>query len=250
MDTPEGVALDFVLAGLGSRAAAAAIDIFIQASILASVLFMLAVVAPFTGLGLVIGLVSLAVFATLYGYGTYFEGYRNGRTPGKEVIGLRVIRDDGSAVDLRAAAIRSLLMLVDGPLTLWLGGAISVVVSGRNRRLGDIIAGTLVIRERFADALAAPPPPQPHRRRAERAPTVAIAASPPQSRTDLTGVREADLVVVRRFLERRAQLEPQARARLAAKMQTRLMPRVAGLSYHEEPEVFLERLVREAPSAS
>ncbi|CAN0401027.1 unnamed protein product, partial [Phaeothamnion confervicola] len=90
----------------------------------------------------------LALFAISWGYSVYFEVQHHGQTPGKMAAGIRVIRSDGMPVGLREASLRSLLSLVDGlpTPTYALGGLVSLR-DAQSRRIGDMVAGTLVIRE-------------------------------------------------------------------------------------------------------
>ena len=109
------------------------------------------------------------------------------------------------------------------------------MVSPRNQRLGDMAAGTLVIRERFASDPKPPPPLPPGYRPAEPAGS-ALA-------WDMSAIAPGDVAVVRRFLARRGDLEPEPRGRLADALASRLRPLVAGADPTLGTETFLERLV-------
>ena len=100
-------------------------------------------------LALLIGVVYLLWF----GYDLLYEAVRNGQTPGKRVAGIRVIREGGAPVDFRAAAVRNLLGLADLLPGFYVLGAIIILVTPKRQRLGDLGAGTIVVRERV---LAAP----------------------------------------------------------------------------------------------
>ena len=87
-------------------------------------------------------------FVVLWGYYLLFEGLRDGQTPGKRMLGLRAVRDGGYSVGFSASAIRNLLRFVDlQPLFTYLVGITSVAVSKSGKRLGDLVAGTIVVRE-------------------------------------------------------------------------------------------------------
>jgi uncharacterized RDD family membrane protein YckC len=93
-------------------------------------------------------------YAFLLGFDIYFGVRHNGQTPGKRIAGLRALREGGAPLDFRSACIRSLLALVDFlPCFYFLGGFL-VLVTSRGQRLGDLAAGTIVIRERSLDAPA------------------------------------------------------------------------------------------------
>ncbi|MCB0866443.1 MAG: RDD family protein [Solirubrobacterales bacterium] len=235
--TPEAVELEFVLAGVGSRGIAAAIDFGIQFSLLFGIFIVASPLAALGGDALTIIVFSLATFFMLYVFDVLFEAFRGGQTPGMQVIGLRVIRDGGEPVDLRSAAIRNIVLLVDGPLTLWGAGITSIVLSKENKRLGDMAAGTLVIRERFP---AEPPPPPPPR------PGLPPPPPPPDLSAgwDVGAVTAADMTVVRRFMIRRFDLKPEPRARVAGEIASRLHGKVAGPVTPMGDEAFLEQLVR------
>ncbi len=229
--TPEGVELELTLAGVGSRFVSALIDFVIEGALiaaLAGVLF--ATLAP----ELAAAGIALGAFALIWGYHVLFETLASGRSPGKRAAGLRVVRAGGAPVRLRSSAVRNLIRIVDllPPVTYGVG-AVSILATGRNQRLGDLAAGTLVVRVRRAadqpgSSHGSPPPPVP---------------TDPSGDWDVSGVGEAELSPVRRFLERRHTLEPAARARLAADLATRIRPRVLGAPPDEADEAFLQALV-------
>src|SRR5215207_8538857 len=98
----------------------------------------------------------LAQFSLLWGYYVLFEGLMDGQTPGKRIHRIRVVREGGYSVTFGASAVRNLIRVLDmQPLFLYLVGMISVIATRRGRRLGDIVAGTIVVRE---DARSAAPP--------------------------------------------------------------------------------------------
>jgi uncharacterized RDD family membrane protein YckC len=93
------------------------------------------------------------VYLIWLGFDIYFELRQNGQTPGKRYAGIRVIRDGGAPLDFQAACVRNLLGMADYLPVFYVLGAILILLTPRRQRLGDLAAGTLVIRER---ALAAP----------------------------------------------------------------------------------------------
>src|SRR5260221_7411348 len=113
--TPEGVTLEVTLAGAGSRAAAALVDLIIQvlgAGILSG-LVLLGVGLLGWPLGIAAAIDAVIVFLVLFGYNIVFEGLRSGRTVGKQLNGLRVLRDDGGPISFTASAIRNIVRPVD-----------------------------------------------------------------------------------------------------------------------------------------
>ena len=157
VETPESVAFAYELAGIGSRGLALALDMLAIAllvagefAIAAVVYFALNVVISGNGVLIaawVFGTTGVLAFATYWGYFVYGEVFRNGRTWGKGRMGLRVVRDDGSRVGVLDSVIRNLLRLVDMLPGNYLIGMVCVIFSRRNKRLGDMAAGTVVVRD-------------------------------------------------------------------------------------------------------
>lgn len=231
ISTPEGLELELTLAGLGSRMISFIIDTALQYAIiaLAALVFILPTALAEAGLLLGISLFLIVVaFVLLGGYDISFEVLNGGRTPGKLWTGLRVVRDDGGPITLGPSAVRNLLRLVDGMLTLNLGYVLAVVFSSRNQRIGDMAAGTLVVRER---------------RGREEAPAVRSRDHDVEA-WDVATVSEDELSAVRRFLERRTTLAASARQRIAWELVRRLRPKVGGAPDAMDPESFLEALVQ------
>ena len=150
--TPEAVQLEFQQAGLASRMIAFIIDLLVQYALLLLLFFAVGAVA---GTGVELGgvgavLVYVGVFLILFGYPAGFETLWRGRTLGKAALGLRVVTVEGGPIRFRHAAIRAILGLVDLYATSGAVGVVSVLVTSRSQRLGDLVAGTIVLRERSA----------------------------------------------------------------------------------------------------
>ena len=144
--TPEAVVLDFELAGLGSRSIAYGIDLALQFIVLIGFLFFVGVIGSGSGvLGLVILLVGLIVI--VLGYSISMETFNRGRTVGRMVVKTRVVTVEGAPVRFRQAFIRSLLGIVDLLLTAGTVAVVSSLITKRGQRLGDLVAGTMVIRD-------------------------------------------------------------------------------------------------------
>jgi uncharacterized RDD family membrane protein YckC len=227
--TPEGVELELVLAGVGSRLVATLVDMLVKAAVLLA-LWIIGDSAGGDQGGFVVALLIVASFLVWFGYDVAFETLASGRTPGKRAAGLRVVRLGGAPVGFLASAVRNLLRLVDSLPGMYAVGAVCILFSHRNQRLGDLAAGTLVVRERRAPLPAAWPAP----------PDFAVADR--YAAWDVSGVTPFELVTVRRFLERRWQLDPTARGRLGWELAERLRPKVAGAPPDLHPEQFLEAL--------
>jgi len=179
------------------------------------------------GGGVGIALFAMAAFASLYLYDVLFEVLASGRTPGKRMSHLRVVRAGGAPVDLPASAIRNLLRLIDILPGAYLVGIVSILVTKRNQRLGDLAAGTLVIRE---------PAKSPQSERRRDVPNHAMLE------WDVSAVTPEELAAVRRFLERRDTLDARARRELAHRLEQGLRAKVAGASPELSSESFLEAL--------
>lgn len=140
VQTPEGIALRLAVAGPVSRALAWLLDLLIRIGII----FVLSMTLGWAG-AFGVGLFLLAVFLVEWFYPVLFEVYRNGQTPGKSAMGLRVLYDDGTPIGWSGSMVRNLLRAVDF-LPLFNGfGLITMLLSSDFKRLGDIVAGTVVV---------------------------------------------------------------------------------------------------------
>jgi uncharacterized RDD family membrane protein YckC len=228
IDTPEGLSIEVTLAGLGSRFGAALVDVVIQGVLLLILLLALTMAGSTLSGDLsvfLMGVGALALALIVLGYYIVFEALNGGRTPGKAVFGIRVASVDGAPVGLGAVSLRTLMRLVDFLPAAYAVGAIAIVTNSRNQRLGDMVANTVVIRDR----VAAPPP----------VPLIEGRALG----WDVSSLNDAELGLVRRFAARRHDLASDARHRLASDLATRLRPRVAGGDRLGDEEFLLQVLV-------
>lgn len=232
--TPEGVELELPLAGIGSRLTARILDHLIQAAIAAVAILALSssIDTESAGEALVAIIATLITFAIFWVYDVVFEAFGGGRTPGKRAVGIRVVGSRGEPIGFPAAAVRNLLRFVDEYLTLWIVALISMARSKRNQRVGDMAAGTMVVRERSSEAGAQVSIGVAHLEDLEQA-----------SAWDTTAISDAELAAARRFLERRYEVDAVARARLAGELRDRLQPKVSGSSGIRSAEQFVEILV-------
>lgn len=228
--TPEGVDLSLTLAGVGSRFAAATIDLVIEIGLIVAV----AVAAGVFGdadRGWGGAMVALLSFAIIVGYDVFFEVLHAGRTPGKQVNGLRVVQDGGQPVTFVPSAIRNILRIVDFLPTMYLTGIVAILVTGRNQRIGDLVGGTLVVRERFATQTAV----------SSRG--LAPAFDTPSGVTlDTSGLAAEEVAAVRRYLERRYDIDAAARTRIASSLLARLRPKIGGVPEGLSGERLLEAI--------
>lgn len=257
--TPEGVDIELTLAGVGSRFVATFVDQLLQSAVLLA----LALAGTLAGVGggggggsgggsseldgggddvalAAVAVTALLLFAVQFGYHVLFETLASGRTPGKRWTGLRVVTTGGGPVSFLTSVVRNLLRLVDLLPGFYGVAIVSVLASNRNQRLGDMAAGTLVVRERSGGRTV-----DRRRLRRKTARSVRLIPGPPSpdiGTWDVASVTAEELATVRRFLERRTTLTPESRSRLARELASRLRPKVVGPSENLHPELFLEEL--------
>lgn len=165
IETPERVPLHFALASIGNRFLACALDHALQLAMLVLIVFVGAIIANATSASLeraidsapkwVYAIMIVLMFLTFAGYFAFFEWIWSGQTPGKRWMKLRVIREDGRPITFWEASVRNLLRTLDMmPAPFYSIGLICVFMNGRDQRVGDMVAGTVVVREREAEAPA------------------------------------------------------------------------------------------------
>ncbi len=166
VETPESVAFAYTVVGIGNRSLAAILDAAVLAVLNVLLLFLVAgllstLEEPWNALeqaawmqeqaewvtGLILALVILLYFLLNMGYFILFELLWNGQTPGKRWAGIRVIRQGGRPVDFLSVAVRNLVRVVDFLPLGYLVGLVVMWVDGQARRLGDLAAGTLVVKD-------------------------------------------------------------------------------------------------------
>lgn len=259
IETPERVQLEFALASIGNRFLAVAVDHFIQYSVIALIAWAAVSLLGSGSSGGVDGVEAIfsempkwtvaaliiAIFLAFASYFIVFEWLWNGQTPGKRLLNLRVIREDGRPLTLWEAIARNLLRICDAipgfVLPVYSVGLIVIFLSDKDQRLGDIFAGTVVIRERL-----------------DEAPTFAETFSNPISDTafsrvqrkietnaNVSNLTESEVEVVERFLRRRWDLTDRQRLwmawRIALPLMYKLKPNyeIADFTY----EGFLEEIL-------
>ena len=157
--TGEAVVLQVRIARMPTRALACALDVAIQATVLGTLLAVLTIfLLAEASSALAIAVITIVVVLTMLGYPIVMETLTRGRTIGKMALGLRVVRDDGSSIRFRQALVRALLWLfVDfAPWFACCPGIVASLMNKQGKRFGDMLAGTVVIRERH-QPMASPP---------------------------------------------------------------------------------------------
>jgi len=244
--TPEQVTITLPLAGVGTRLLAALLDALVMLGIILAVLIVIALfgsVIAFQPHAMAAGSV-LGAFTLLFLFGFVFAYYAglellwDGQTIGKRVLKLRVLRDNGTPVDAASVLARTVVRLVDFLPVGYLVGLVSMIVDGRARRLGDIVGGTIVVREW------------------DSAPTlreIAVSAEPaawgppaPGQEAPVHLLTADELAAAREFLRRAATFPPPERAALAWRVATTLAIHIGYTEPLTHPEWFLIWIVRSA----
>ncbi|PYT58719.1 MAG: RDD family protein [Acidobacteria bacterium] len=216
IETPEQTALEFAVAGIGSRFLALALDTLIQ--------MLVGFVALFGGI-FVISLISAAMpkagmwgaaililffFLLYFGYFALFEIIWNGQTPGKRKAGIRVIKDSGRPLTPAESIGRNLMRIVDWLPAFYAVGMVSAILTKENKRLGDLVAGSLVVRESSFSTL------KPAWQTAE------MPAAPGFSPVGADRLSPEECALIDSYLNRRLDLEPSVRFRMADEILGRL----------------------------
>ena len=258
IETPERVPLAFALASIGNRFLAIAIDHFIQYFVIFVVAWALLSISGVGSLKTIenseffqempkwtIAVMIVVLFLIFAGYFVFFEWLWNGQTPGKRLLKLRVIREDGRPITLWEALARNLLRIFDAVpgfvLPVYSIGLITIFLSSRDQRVGDVFAGTVVVRERtdeaptFAETFSTPVADAAFRR----------VQKPVSFQADVNSITEREIEVAESFLRRRWDLTERQRLWMAWRVALPLMYKIKpvydlqNFSY----EGFLEELV-------
>ena len=238
IDTPEQIALELPLAGIGSRFLALGIDTLLQSILYTVGAFVFVFALPFAS-----GLFSLRswswgpaiavllLFCVYWGYFAFFEIIWKGQTPGKRYAGIRVIKETGRPIDAFEAIGRNLLRAVDGLPGIYGVGLACMMLNKQNRRLGDFVAGTVVVHEKLTDEV----------RPAWNATESTASASPQMAR-----VSAEELVLIETYLHRRWDLDPVVRFSASNQIAERIKAKT-GLQRQpgETIDDFLESLARQ-----
>lgn len=212
--TGEAVALDLPPAGLGARMVSGLIDVVVTTVLLVALVLGLVIAALQTDGALVQVALLAAVIVSWLVFPTTLETLTRGRSLGKLAMGLRTVRDDAGPISFQHAFVRALIGVVE--IYMFFGGPafFSALLSPRGKRLGDYAAGTYVVRDRVRLTLPRPTQMPP--------PLAAWAAH-----ADMAALPTGLAIAVRQFLGRAAQIEPQARAALGARLAAAVSEHVA-----------------------
>lgn len=220
------MAFGYEVAGIGSRFVAALIDsLLIMIGLFLSGMFMFLILVSIeaangTGRanrewlsGLVMAIMVILQFCLIWGYYIAFEIIWNGATPGKRAAGIRVVRTDGQPVGAVEVVVRNLVRIVDFLPSAYGIGVVTMFCSRQSRRLGDLAAGTLVIKERTDIRLATL---SPARDTSEPDSTATARLAALERRLpNLRALRGGDLDLIRATLDRQPPADPELLTRLA-----------------------------------
>jgi uncharacterized RDD family membrane protein YckC len=239
IDTPEQISLELPLAGIGSRFLGLAIDTLLQ-----FVLYIAAVVS-LTILGVsgagrylsgipasfVPALMILFIFCVYWGYFAFFEIVWKGQTPGKRLAKIRVIHQSGRPINVYEAIGRNLLRVIDGLPGIYGVGIVCMMISSQHRRVGDYVAGTVVVHE------------QPTR---EVKPDWNTSAEASPAHSQLLQLTSDELVLIETYLHRRADLDLAVRDKTAYQIASRITQRTGLQRDPNQPlDDFLEAVARQ-----
>ncbi len=232
--TPENIAIEYELAGLGTRAAAYLIDsllkllVWLGIGLVGLVLSVIASLAGWHGFSKLVETFAdflkaayiIIGFLIFWGYGILYEINWNGQTPGKRQLGLRVMREGGYPVNVFGVVIRNLLWVVDFLPMMFFAGMVSILATRDYQRIGDLVGGTLVVKQRPSHSLegllrvAHITPEHLNKEALEQIMTQAETLTPDEYRA------------VRHFTERRRQLTFDSQQAAAVKIAVPLMRRL------------------------
>ena len=241
--TGEAVTLELRPAKLPSRALAVLLDLVVVGLVYTVVTIVLVISTASLDEAAQFALSIAAFILVLVGAPIAVETLSHGRSLGKMACGLRVVRDDGGPIRFRHALVRGAVGVVEILMTFGVVACIASLVSARGRRIGDVVAGTLVVRERVPvgqTAFVPPPPPWLSGRFAE---------------LDLSAVPDGLWLAVRQYLTRMRQLDPQVGWAMAERLASDVAARTGAPAPHDVPPaaylaaVVQERQVREARRA-
>ncbi|HKN25575.1 MAG TPA: RDD family protein [Candidatus Acidoferrum sp.] len=237
IDTPEQTALEYPIAGLGSRFLAILADTAIQFVLAFFVLIAGSIigigVAAFGGLGpqWVVAIIFILLFLLNSGYFALFEIFWNGQTPGKRYAQVRVIKDDGRPIGAYEAIVRNALRLVDMLPAMYGIGLISIFLSRQSKRLGDFVAGTVVVHEKTLEGVR---------------PYVETKTDDTLPPIDASKVTLEEVQLIETFLNRRDSLEPAVRTTMATQIANRLADKMEVKIYGwPRTERFLEAVIEQ-----
>jgi uncharacterized RDD family membrane protein YckC len=233
VEIPEDVRLRFPLAGPAARLAAYAVDLAVRATVFILFLVAVSIALPVLHVGGTSwGLLLLLLFLMEWGYGFLFEMAWNGQTPGKRAFGLRVVKEGGYAIGPYDALVRNLLRAADVLPFFYGVGLVSMLLTARLQRLGDVAAGTMVIHERR------------HRLRREVPDLEGVRRLAPEEIGSPWRPTERTLDLLYLFALRRDALAPARAREIAAILAEPLQRQLVSPVPLDDPGLFLLRVLR------
>lgn len=237
IDTPEQIALELPLAGIGSRFLALAIDTLIQSVFYLIAAFIFIFTLPlgssvFMFLPKLVGpaLAIFILFAIYWGYFAFFESIWSGQTPGKRYAGIRVIKESGRPINAFDAIGRNLMRAVDGLPGIYGVGLVCMMWNQQSRRLGDFVAGTVVVHEKPTEDV------RPSWNTSDQGASAAHG---------LTQVPPEELVLIETYLHRRWELDKYVRVNTAVQIAERIKAKTGLQSQpHQHVDDFLEEAAK------
>jgi len=245
IDTPEQIALELPLAGIGSRFLGLAIDTLIQFVLYVTGVFALALSVPLFartagGLGRYFqwipqswapAIAILFVFCVYWGYFAFFEIIWHGQTPGKRLAKIRVIKESGRPINAYEAVGRNLLRAIDALPGMYGVGIVCMMLNRQNRRLGDYVAGTVVVHDKRTE---------------EVKPDWNTVREPTATNPELSSVTSEELVLIESYLHRRVDMDLLLRDQMAYKIASRITEKT-GLQRdpNQSLDDFLEAVARQ-----
>lgn len=237
--TPEAVDIAYDVAGIGTRFVAGAFDLMIAAVLFVLVVFGSIGVMRLPGPGPTVGVILLLTlsFVLFWGYFVLFETFWSGQTPGKRLTHIRVIKTSGHPIGFFEALIRNLVLVVDFLPSMFAIGVVVMFINPQSRRLGDLAAGTLVVKERQrvrGDELASFSSP---------APTVAPLGTldPEELQWNLRALTAPDLQLIDDYLTRATRFSPAVRQRVGSEVADMVADKL-GARRPFDPGPFLRRV--------
>ena len=234
IDTPEQVALELPVAGVGSRFLAVSVDTVLQFALTVMGVIALSIAPVRVGLPILAlagpATAILFAFCVYWGYFAVFEIFWSGRTPGKRLAGIRVIKESGRSINAYEAIARNVLRAIDFLPAMYGLGVVVMLLNRNSRRIGDYVAGTVVVHDRSTEDL-----------RPGLIPLGGLAGGTER----LSRVTADELVLVETYLHRRFELEQSVREQLARQIVNRIAEKTGLRPNVSQPlDEFLETIAR------
>lgn len=239
VDTPENISVSYGVAGIGSRFLAGIIDTLLIGLIYFVLLFAVAYANSVMDewSSVFVAIVVIVMFLITWGYYILFELLWNGQSPGKRLIGLRVVHTGGRPISFIGSAIRNLVRVVDFLPSMYALGVVTMFIDARSRRLGDLAAGTLVIKEERVVTLESLTSNQNNAK--YLLPLKPGEPIPPLELQHVDQLKMEEFELIHDFLTRRSHLSSSSRARLASQLAQLVSERLQ-LPQTNIPEAMLE----------